>query len=94
MAAFSGAKGDSPAAIRSALTNTGQAASLGRNSRAKVDLPAPFGPAITMTRFASLTAPTCGGQLGLADAPLAGHAFVDQGLAVGGQGVDLLADHA
>jgi len=37
----SGAKDDSPAAIRSASTKIGQPASLGRNSRAKVVLPAP-----------------------------------------------------
>ena len=41
-----------PAAIRSALTNTGQPASLGRNSLAKVVLPAPFGPAMMTIFFA------------------------------------------
>ena len=44
-----GLKGASPSAIRSALTNTGQSASKGKNSRAKVVLPAPFGPAIIST---------------------------------------------
>ena len=52
MAAASGAKGDSPAAIKSALMNVGQLASLGKNSRAKVVLPAPLGPAM-MTIFLS-----------------------------------------
>lgn len=51
IAAAAGSKGESPAAIKSALTNSGQLASLGRNSLANVDLPAPFGPATTITRF-------------------------------------------
>jgi hypothetical protein len=50
MAAFSGANGAIPAAIRSALTNTGHPASLGKNSCAKVVFPAPFGPAMMMMR--------------------------------------------
>ncbi len=50
MAATSGAKGDRPAAIRSALTNTGHWASTGKNSRAKVVFPAPLGPAMMMAR--------------------------------------------
>lgn len=37
--------------MRSAFTNAGQSASSGRNSRAKVVLPAPFGPARMMMRF-------------------------------------------
>ena len=37
-----------PTAIRSALTKWITLASLGRNSRANVVLPAPFGPAMTM----------------------------------------------
>jgi hypothetical protein len=51
IAANSGAKGDNPAAIKSALTKNGQPASLGKNSRAKVVLPAPFGPAMITMRF-------------------------------------------
>src|SRR3954452_20640062 len=47
MAWVSGANGESPAAIRSALTNSRQWTKSGRNSVAKVVLPAPFGPAIT-----------------------------------------------
>ena len=45
------AGGEMPAAIRSALTNTGQSPSLGRNSRANVVLPAPLGPAMTTIFF-------------------------------------------
>ena len=41
-----GENGESPSAIRSALTKRGQPASLGRYSLAKVVLPAPFGPAM------------------------------------------------
>ena len=41
-----GGKGASPAASKSALMNRGHCASFGRNERAKVVLPAPFGPAI------------------------------------------------
>jgi hypothetical protein len=44
----SGLRGDSPPAIRSALTNRTTPASLTRNSLAKVVFPEPFGPA-TMT---------------------------------------------
>ena len=49
-AAAFGANGDRPAAIRSALTKRGQCASSGRKARAKVVLPAPFGPAMIRTR--------------------------------------------
>jgi hypothetical protein len=42
----SGAKGDNPAAIKSALIKLIQCATVGRYSKAKVVLPAPFGPAI------------------------------------------------
>jgi len=48
---LSGRKGLSPAAIRSAFTNSGQSPSPGKNSEAKVVLPAPFGPAIMRIRF-------------------------------------------
>src|ERR1041384_6534936 len=48
IAADSGENGASPAAIKSALMKVGQSASLGRNCRAKVVLPAPFGPAMMM----------------------------------------------
>ena len=41
-----GSSGDKPAAMRSALTNSVHFAKAGRCSRAKVDLPAPLGPAI------------------------------------------------
>src|SRR6478736_7478132 len=51
IATASGLNGESPAAMRSAFTNAGHSASSGRNSRAKVVLPAPFGPAMMMTRF-------------------------------------------
>ena len=44
-AAASGLKGESPVAIRSALIKCGHWASAGRKARAKVVLPAPFGPA-------------------------------------------------
>jgi hypothetical protein len=50
VAANSGAKGDKPAAIRSALMKTVQCASWGKNSRAKGVLPAPLGPEM-MTIF-------------------------------------------
>ena len=43
MAAVSGENGDIPCAIKSALTKFVQFARLGRTSRAKVVLPAPFG---------------------------------------------------
>ena len=46
--AVSGANGAKPAAIKSALMNVGQLASLGKYSRAKVVFPAPLGPAIMM----------------------------------------------
>jgi hypothetical protein len=42
-AALSGSTGESPAAIRSALTKSRQSASIGRNSRANVVFPAPSG---------------------------------------------------
>ncbi len=45
-AAVSGEKGDSPCVIRSAFTKFGQSAYFGRNSRANVVLPAPFGAAM------------------------------------------------
>jgi hypothetical protein len=48
--AAAGAKGERPAAIKSAFTNCSTPASFGRNSFAKVVFPAPFGPAITMQR--------------------------------------------
>jgi hypothetical protein len=48
IAALSGANGDNPAAIKSTLMNSGQPASFGRNSWAKVVFPAPFGPAMMM----------------------------------------------
>ncbi len=38
----------SPAASKSALMNRGHCASLGKNERANVVLPAPFGPAMMM----------------------------------------------
>ncbi len=50
-AAIAGSKGESPSAIRSTLINLGQSASFGRNSRAKVVLPAPFGPSRITTFF-------------------------------------------
>src|SRR5256886_8202377 len=49
-AANRGSSGDNPWAIRSALTNWIKRATFGRYSRAKVALPAPLGPAITMHR--------------------------------------------
>ena len=49
-AANSGRRGESPAASRSALTKWTTPASRGRNSRANVVLPAPFGPAMMMHR--------------------------------------------
>jgi hypothetical protein len=45
-AAASGEKGETPAAMRSALMKFLQSAKCGRNSRAKVVLPTPFGPAM------------------------------------------------
>lgn len=45
-ATLSGEKGDKPAAIMSALMKFRQSAYFGRNSRANVVFPAPFGPAI------------------------------------------------
>jgi hypothetical protein len=45
-AAASGEKGDIPCAIRSALMEFLQLAYLGRNFRAKLVLPTPFGPAM------------------------------------------------
>jgi hypothetical protein len=54
-AAGSGSNGEKPAAIRSAFTKTGSPASAGRNSRAKVVLPAPFGPAKMITFFSPVT---------------------------------------
>ena len=48
-AAAEGSNGESPSAIRSALMNTGQSASYDKNSRAKVVLPVPLGPAIIST---------------------------------------------
>ena len=57
IAAVSGLKGDSPAAIRSAFTNVGHCASSGKNSRANVVLPAPLGPArIRILSFACVAA--------------------------------------
>src|SRR5258708_38531601 len=55
MAAASGSKGEGPAAMRSAFTKTGSPASNGRNSRANVVFPAPFGPAMMTTFLTSLT---------------------------------------
>src|SRR5882724_1301945 len=49
-AARSGASGERPAAIRSALMKWITHASRARYARAKVVLPAPFGPAITRQR--------------------------------------------
>src|SRR4029079_7329065 len=52
IAARSGSKGDNPAAMTSTLTKSGQFASFNKYSRAKVVLPAPFGPArIIIRRF-------------------------------------------
>ena len=51
-AATSGANGERPAAIRSAFTKSGQSASFGRSSVAKVVLPAPLGPAMMRIRLA------------------------------------------
>src|SRR5258708_788285 len=50
IAALSGRRGESPLAIKSAFTKCMTPTSLGRNSLAKVVLPAPFGPAMTMQR--------------------------------------------
>src|SRR6185295_7718224 len=56
IAARSGLKGDSPAAIRSTLTKSGQSASFNKYSRANVVLPAPLGPAtIMIRRFLGIT---------------------------------------
>jgi len=49
-AARSGCNGEIPLAIRSAFTKCVTPASFIKNSRAKVVLPAPFGPAMTMHR--------------------------------------------
>jgi len=49
IATDSGRKADSPAAIASALTNSSTASASLNKSGAAVDLPAPFGPATTMT---------------------------------------------
>jgi hypothetical protein len=46
-----------PAAIRSALMNDVMPSSNGRYSRANVVLPAPFGPAMMMTRFSATQPP-------------------------------------
>jgi len=43
--------GDNPAAIKSAFTKLGKSTSVGKNSRAKVVLPAPFGTAIMTMRL-------------------------------------------
>jgi len=51
MAASSGANGENPAAIKSALIKVVQCASLGKNSRANVVFPAPLGPAMIMIFF-------------------------------------------
>lgn len=48
--ASAGAKGESPAAMRSALTNSHRPISAGRKSRAQEVFPAPFGPA-SIKRF-------------------------------------------
>jgi hypothetical protein len=53
-AASSGANGDRPAAIRSALMKVVMPTSNGRYSRANVVLPAPLGPAMMMVRFSLL----------------------------------------
>jgi hypothetical protein len=58
-AAFSGAKGESPLAIKSALIKSGHPASLGRNSCVNVVLPAPFGPATMMIFFCQACALGC-----------------------------------
>lgn len=50
-AASSGANGERPAAMRSAITKSGQAASWGNYSRANVVLPPPFAPAMIRTRL-------------------------------------------
>ena len=76
-------KGDRPAAIRSALTNNGHSASRGRNSRAKVVFPAPFGPAMMkQTGFFRFISASYHRQIRFRDPPLAGHAFVNQGFTV------------
>jgi hypothetical protein len=48
MAADAGLNGAKPAAIKSALMKCAKPASFGKNDVAKVVLPAPFGPAITL----------------------------------------------
>ena len=53
--AVSGANGAKPAAIKSAFTKIGQLASLGKYSRAKVVLPAPFGPAMMIIFLGMVT---------------------------------------
>jgi hypothetical protein len=47
MATFSGAKADIPLAMTSAFTNSVTASVSFSNTGARVDLPAPLGPAIT-----------------------------------------------
>src|SRR5258708_17771435 len=68
-AARGGANGDSPSAMRSALTKVRQSDSCGRNSRAKVVFPAPLGPATIR-----ILLPAASGSLlllfGIAPAPL------------------------
>jgi hypothetical protein len=54
LAASSGRSGESPDAIRSAFTKWITPASRGRNSRANVVFPAPFGPAMTTHRGVDL----------------------------------------
>lgn len=56
IATVSGAKGEMPWAIKSALMNDGQLASSGRNSLANVVFPAPLGPAMMMIFLDSLMA--------------------------------------
>ena len=51
IAARSGANGDNPIAIRSAFTKFGHRTYSGKNIRAKVVLPDPFGPAMIYTFF-------------------------------------------
>ena len=51
-----GCSGFNPAAIKSALMKFGQLDSFGRNSKAKVVFPAPFGPAMIKMRLVKTTA--------------------------------------
>lgn len=53
-AAASGANGDKPAAIKSALMKRGHCASAGRNDLAKVVFPAPLGPAMIIYLLAHI----------------------------------------